>query len=150
MFGGLCEALWSFRPLYLFECLHLKKKSKTKIVYPLDCCCVLPHPKSPKKRTPKNHVVPNPHFLPANWVIHQVPLGPLVGWVRWLVRLAVSARLAAIPMVQLGKVEHFPHDCYAWWKLFPWSSLGASPATTNSRWVESKGGLEIRCVYYII
>ena len=62
----------------------------------------------------------------------------------------MSARLAAIPMVQLGKVEHFPHDCYAWWKLFPWSSLGASPATTNSRWVELKGGLEIRCVYYII
>lgn len=148
MFGGLCEAL---RVFALSFWMSTSEQNIKKIVYPLLLLfCHIPNPNKKKAttiRAPRRFKVP-PHFLPANWVIHQVPLVPLVGWVRWLVRLAASGRLGAIPMVQLGKVEHFPHDCCAWWKLFPWSSLRASPATTWKRWV-FKGGLEKNVCMYI-
>ena len=53
------------------------------------------------------------------------------------------AQLVASPMGQLAKVEHFPHDCCAWWKLFPWSSLRASPGLKGG-WVEN---ICILCIY---
>lgn len=73
MFGGLCEALRVFA-LYLLECLHLKINQRQKIVYPLDCCCVLPHPKSPKKEHQKTTCcIPPPY--PASKLGN--PSGPI-------------------------------------------------------------------------